>query len=268
MGESTSDRKVEGSSCMTEVVASIKNLSFRYGANIAVDNISLSIDEGDYIALVGHNGSGKSTLVKLILGILKPSSGNISLFGEDLQNFSDWGKIGYLPQNIGIFNPLFPATVKEIVALGLIARKHFPKKLNSNDRSDVAWALEQMGITELKDKLIGELSGGQIQRTLLARAIVNKPKLLVLDEPVSAVDSETRDEFFDYTSSLNKDKKTAIILITHDVAHSGGFANKLLIMDKHVVFYGSFSEFCSSKEMGGQFGEDFQHTICHQHKKP
>ncbi len=248
-----------------EEVISAKHLSFSYGGNYAVSDVSFAVEKGDYIALIGHNGSGKSTLIKLLLGILKPAAGTVSLFGTDLQKFSQWNRIGYLPQNIGLFNPLFPAMVKEVVALGLIAQKQFPKRLTSEDQNKVHKALEQLDITPLSDKLIGELSGGQIQRTLLARAIVSNPDFLILDEPVSSVDSETREEFFSYISRLNKEKKTTIILVTHDIGHSVRYTNKLLFLDKKIIFYGNYSFFCASKKMAEQFDPEIQHIICHQH---
>lgn len=248
-----------------EEIISVKDLSFRYGSFDAISNMSFLVSRGDYIALVGHNGSGKSTLIKLLLGILKPSSGSVSLFGKDLVNFTDWSKIGYLSQNTGLINPLFPATVAEVVSLGLISKKKFPKRLSYRDKESVDQALAQMNISNLSNKFIGELSGGQIQRTLLARAIVNKPELLILDEPVSAVDAETKKDFYSYTQSINKENKTTIILITHDIGHSGGYANKLLFIDKRILFYGKFGEFCVSKEMEEQFGKEIQHIMCHQH---
>jgi len=245
----------------------VENLSFRYDGNEAVTDVSFAVNKGDYVALVGHNGSGKTTLVKLILGILKSTKGSVSLFGTDVSQFISWEKIGYLPQNIALFNPLLPATVKEIVGLGLLSRKRFPRRLRSKDFEKVLDALDQLEIRELKDKLIGELSGGQIQRVLLARAIVNDPQLLILDEPVSSVDSQTRKEFFAYTAKLNQERKTTVILITHDIAHSGGYAHKLMFLDKHLVFYGTFGEFCISKKMADEFGAELQHIICHQHKE-
>jgi zinc transport system ATP-binding protein len=248
-----------------EEIISTNNLTFRFGGNEAVSKVTFTVYRGDYLALVGHNGSGKSTLVKLLLGIYKPAEGEIKLFGKDLQKFSDWQKIGYLPQNIGLFNPLFPATVAEIVSLGIVSQKKFPRRLVKSDNKVVREALEQMEIMPIKDKLIGELSGGQIQRTLLARAIVNHPKLLILDEPVSSVDAETREEFFLYASKLNKEQKTTIILVTHDVGHSVKFTNKLLFLDKKIVFYGPYGLFCASPQMENQFGIEMQHLICGQH---
>lgn len=246
-------------------IIDVKNIYYSYGANEVLHDVSFSVEMGDYVALVGHNGSGKSTLVKLLLSIFDPSKGKIAVFGQDISKFSKWDKIGYLPQNIGIFNPLFPATVKEIVGLGLLSGKKFPKRLGSKDKVKINQSMEQMGITNIAHKMIGELSGGQIQRALLARAIVNEPEILFLDEPVSSVDAETRQEFFSYIGKLNKEKKTTIVLVTHDIGHSVEFTNKLLFLDKKVIFYGDYKQFCLSNEMQNQFGDEVQHIMCHQH---
>jgi len=249
---------------MDEILTA-QNLSFSYGGNLAVDSASFKISKGDFVALVGHNGSGKSTLIKLILGILKPDRGEITLFGEKQKKFKSWEKVGYLPQNIGLFNPMFPATVKEVVALGLISKKKFPKTIGSSDYKKVDDALRQMNIVKLKDKLVGELSGGQLQRTLLARAIVNDPELLILDEPVSSVDPETREEFYNYAKKINSENSITIILITHDIGHSVKYTNKLLYLDKKVVFCGDYHDFCVSKDMEKRFDPEILHIICHQH---
>ena len=248
-----------------ELKLSVKHLSFHYGENEVVNDVTFDVQRGDYIALVGHNGSGKSTLLKLLLNLLKPSKGDVALWGVPFKDFSDWKRIGYLPQNIQLFNPLFPATVSEVVSLGLLSQKQFPKRMNNEDWEKVHSALAQMHILPLADKLVGELSGGQMQRTLLARAIVNTPELLFLDEPVTAIDTETRNDFFTYTSKLNKEHKTTIILVTHDIEHSGGYASKMLYLDKKILFYGDFKQLCSSSPMKHHLGEEIQHIMCHQH---
>ena len=247
-------------------IISVSNLCFTYPDSIyALKNISFDVKKGDFIGLAGHNGSGKTTLIKAILGLLKPTSGEISLFGQTSKNFRSWHKIGYMPQNLSIFNPIFPATVEEIVSQGLLSLKTFPKKINFQDKLIIKEALEHLKIYHLKNRLIGDLSGGQQQRVFLARAIITKPELLILDEPSNALDATTRKHFFDILEEFNHDQKTTIILITHDVGQIGKFANKLLLIDQKVVFYGSFSDFCQSNNMSKQFGVDSQHIICHQH---
>jgi zinc transport system ATP-binding protein len=122
-----------------------------------------------------------------------------------------------------------------------------------------------MDIAPLRDKLVGALSGGQQQRVFLSRALVSDPELLILDEPSTALDPKTREQFFELAEKLNKDKGVTLIIITHDTAHIGQYASKLLYLDKRVVFYGGFADFCQSKEMERYFGPFSQHLICHQH---
>jgi zinc transport system ATP-binding protein len=126
-------------------------------------------------------------------------------------------------------------------------------------------AMRLMDVLDIKNKLIGDLSGGQQQRVLVARAIVNEPELLILDEPTTALDPETREKFFHTLQELNQNKKVTIILITHDIGSIGKYASKLLYLDKRIIFYGSFEDFCSSADMESYFGEFAQHLICHRH---
>jgi zinc transport system ATP-binding protein len=222
------------------------------------------MERGDYIGLVGPNGSGKTTLVKIILSLMKPLKGEISLFGVNSCKFKDWYRIGYLPQRT-VFNPYFPATVKEIVSLGLFSKKRFLQGSDRPEERIIDEAMRLMDILSIKNKLIGDLSGGQQQRVLVARALVNEPELLILDEPTTALDPETREIFFQTLLELNKNKKLTIILVTHDIGTIGKYASKLLYLDKRIIFYGSFSDFCASEDMGSYFGEFAQHLICHRH---
>jgi zinc transport system ATP-binding protein len=250
---------------MSVEVISVEGLSFQYNAVDVLTDISFDLSEGGYMGLVGPNGSGKTTLIKLLLGFYKPTKGTVKLFGYDPAGFQDWHKIGYLPQKIVSFNPNFPATVKEIVAIGLISRKKLPNRSSRSDKLAVDNAMELMDITDIKNKLIGELSGGQQQRALIAKAIVSEPELLILDEPTTAIDPETRERFFSLLKKLNEHKRVTIIIITHDTGTIGKYASKLLYLDKKIIFYGSFEAFCISKEMSDYFGEYSQHLICHRH---
>jgi zinc transport system ATP-binding protein len=247
-------------------IIEVKNLSIRYGATEAVNNISCSIEKGDFIGLVGPNGGGKTTLAKTILGLIPSHSGKILLFGENLKGFTDYSKIGYLPQKHTGINPLFPAAVAEVILLGILSVKKWPKKINQNDWRKVDNLCESLGIANLKDKLISELSGGQQQKVMLARALVSEPELLILDEPSTALDPASREDFFTRLKELNSQKQTTIILITHDTGYIGQYANKLLYIDRKLVFFGKIADFCPSGEIESCFEKSGQHIIWHQHK--
>jgi zinc transport system ATP-binding protein len=250
---------------VSTAVIHVENLCFQYQAIEVLKDISFEVDVGDYVGLVGPNGSGKTTLVRAILGIARSATGKVALFGQALEEFQDWHKIGYLPQKSNGFNPNFPATVREVVSLGLIARKSFPRRLKPNDQRAVERALERLDIADIGHKLIGELSGGQQQRVLIARAIVGDPELIILDEPSAALDPESRGQFFTILRDLNRNSSVAMILVTHDMGTIGQYANKLLYIDRKIIFYGGFDEFCRSENMTALFGGDTQHIICHRH---
>ncbi|HMK56090.1 MAG TPA: metal ABC transporter ATP-binding protein [Dissulfurispiraceae bacterium] len=250
---------------MPEQIISSDSLSYRYNSVEVLSNISFDVEEGDYIGLVGPNGSGKSTLIRLILGLLSPASGGIRLFGHPTLEMKCRERIGYLPQKMNFFNPFFPSTVREVVSLGLMSGKKFPKRLETGDNKAIDDALDMLGIAHLRGKAIGDLSGGQQQRVFIARAIVNMPDLLLLDEPTTALDPETRDNFFKLMKRLNREKGVTIVLVTHDTGSIGKYASKLLYIDKEIIFFGGFDEFCMSGDMTAFFGPSSQHLICHRH---
>lgn len=239
-------------------VVSTENLTFRYNGIEVLQDVSFSLQKGDYLGVAGPNGSGKSTLIKNILGILQPQEGNIFLFGQPMAAFRQWDKIGYLPQRLAALNNHFPSTVREIVRLGA--------GRNGNPRN-IKQMLQLMDIERLSSRLIGELSYGEQQRTMLARALASKPELLIFDEPTTALDPQTRENFYLLTQQLNRDRGTTILLITHDTGVLGNYARYLLYLDKKVIFSGTFEDFCSSPDMTGFFGPASQHIICHQHDR-
>jgi zinc transport system ATP-binding protein len=249
-------------------VVSVRGLTFGYEAKPVLEGVSFSIAEGDYVGLVGPNGSGKSTLVRLILGLETPAAGHVALFGAPSGTFRDWHRVGYLPQKNAALARFFPATVREVVAMGLV-----PKGAGgdgghgrSHARQAVQSAMELVDIADIGDKLIGALSGGQQQRVLLARALVKEPELLILDEPTIAIDPEIRERFLDVLSGLNLERRVTVLLVTHDTGSIGKYAKKLLYLEGEVVFYGGFDEFCLSEEMTRVFGAFAQHLICHRHE--
>jgi len=246
-------------------ILSVRDLTIHYNAIEALSGLSFDVQKADYIGLVGPNGSGKTTLVKSMLGLVKPSKGSVMLFGQTLNEFSGWSRVGYLPQKMHSFNPHFPSTVREVVALGLISIKKFPRRIIKSDETEIMRMLELLNITQLANKLIGELSGGQLQKVFIARALINEPELIILDEPTTALDPETRENFFSLIRDINRNRQATIILVTHDLGTIGEYASKLLYVDKKVIFYGNFDEFCHSDTMSQYFGHSSQHIICHKH---
>jgi len=242
---------------MSMNIISVDNLTFCYNGLEVISDISFTVKKGDYLGIAGPNGSGKSTLIKNILGILQPQKGFVHIFDQPLISFNQWNRIGYLPQRINALNQHFPGTVEEIVQLGT-------KKRNT---IELKRTLEMMGIAHLAARLIGELSYGEQQRTMLARTLINQPDLLIFDEPTTALDPETREIFYSLTDEMNRANGTTIILITHDTGGIGQYTRNLLYLDKKIIFCGTFEDFCASPAMTGFFGLDSQHLICHQHNK-
>ena len=248
-------------------IIEIKNASVSYNNSDVLTDISFSVEPADFIGFVGPNGAGKTTLVKSIFGLVPLKTGSIELFGTNAKKFTDWGKIGYLPQQSSTINPLFPATVEEVILLGMLSQKKLPRKFTKADRTKVDEIADQLKIGGLKKRMLSELSGGLQQKVLLARCLVSKPQLLIFDEPSTALDPDSRESFFQLVKELNKKNGIAVVLVTHDAGFVGKFAEKLLYLDKKLVYFGKFSEFCKSDEMRLFFGEHYQHIICHQHDK-
>ena len=190
---------------MNKKIIEVCNLNFE---NV-LTNISLEIFEGDFIAILGPNGGGKTTFIKLLLNILKQNSGKIE-FHENLKN-----KIGYVPQSATTVDGVFPATVDEIIKTAFVNKKSFLKKISIEDKNYINFLMQNFGIMDLKSKLFVELSGGQKQRVLIVRALANKPKLLILDEPDIALDNASQTKFIENLNRINKENKTTIIFVTH-----------------------------------------------------
>jgi len=219
---------------MKNTVIKIDNLSVNYGDYQALRNISLEISEGEYVGIIGPNGSGKSTLLKSMLGLIKPNSGKIEMLG---QMPGDTGKlVGYVPQ-ISNMNKHFPITVGEVVALGKLPSKiEFFHHLSKSDYSMADEMLGKVGLYDLKDRHLSELSGGQFQKVLIARALVVNPKILLLDEPTASVDSVSRNQIFMLLESLNA--QMTIVLVTHDMTAIATQVKTLACLNVNLVYHG------------------------------
>ncbi len=204
----------------------IKNLSFGYEDGLILDDISFTVEKGDYIGIIGANGTGKSTLIKLMLGLLQTKKGIITRAETN---------IGYVPQ-VGLsVKGDFPATVKEVVMLDLFGSIGLLRRPKKTHYDMVEKALATVGMEEYKNKLIGKLSGGQQQRVLIAKSLVNNPDMLILDEPISGIDTENEKNLYQLLHQLNKEKGLTIIMITHSLQNVKKDMNKIYeIKDKKI----------------------------------
>jgi zinc transport system ATP-binding protein len=186
------------------------SLSASYGANVVLQEVDLKVNENDFIGVIGPNGGGKTTLLKVILGLVKPSDGKIVFNNELLNNNS----IGYLPQmSTGDIN--YPVTVTDIILSGLMIRKGIISRMSSSDKTRAMKVMDELGLEEMTNSTLNELSGGQMQRVFLGRAIIGNPRLLLLDEPGNFVDTTFENDFYEKLRDLNK--RMAILMVSHDV---------------------------------------------------
>jgi zinc transport system ATP-binding protein len=230
-------------------VVELRDIGVKYpNGVIALEGITLDVSNLDLIALIGPNGAGKSTLLKVILGLIKPTSGTIKLFGsEDLtQNLK---YVGYVPQSAQARDPNLPFTVFETVILGRTPQAGLFHRVGASDTQKVEETLKLFGIFDLKDRRIGQLSGGQAQRVFLAKAMVAEPKLLLLDEPTSGVDTSSKTEFYSMLERLNKEKGITVILSSHDVGVITKIANRVLCINRAQFFCGENADFQASTEL-------------------
>lgn len=204
----------------------IKDISVRFGSTVVLPDVSLTVDRGDFMAITGPNGGGKTTLLRTMLKLMKPTSGTVTYFDEQEKPTADLA-IGYLPQKSNI-DTNFPITAGETVRSGLLTG--FFRRISKEARSRYDEVVELTGIHEYIDRPIGALSGGQLQRTLLARALVSDPKVLVLDEPLSYVDKRFEQQIYDIMADLAR--RTTIVLVSHEMSVIAGMANRHIIVDR------------------------------------
>jgi len=242
----------------------VKNLSFRVrGVNI-LSNISLEIFNGEYIAIIGPNGGGKTTLIRMLLGLEKPSSGEVRLFGKKLKNFKEWYKIGFVPQRASLVDENFPATVEDIVKMGRIANRGIFASFSREDAKIVEDAMLKMDIVDLKGKMVGTLSGGQRQRVMIARALASNPEILILDEPNTGVDMVSQQRFYKLLAKLNKEEKITIVFITHDIGVIADDIGRLFTINQKATICNDPKETLSCEDVSTLYGID-AHLI-HNHK--
>lgn len=251
---------------------------------MALQDMNLDVNPKDFIALIGPNGAGKSTLLKIILGLIKPTSGTIklSLTEEFIQQAiskqrrirknlgsSEFNRnlkyVGYVPQSAQARDPNLPFSVFETVTLGRTPLKGLFHRTGAKDRQKVEETLKLFGIYELKDRKIGQLSGGQSQRVFLAKAMVAEPKLLLLDEPTSGVDTSSKKEFYNILERLNKETGITVILSSHDIGVITKIANRVLCINRSQFFCGKSEDFAAEAEIPKMYEHPVEIVEHHDH---
>ncbi len=236
---------------LTEHQIECKRLTLSYDGKVVLRDLDFTVDKGDYLCIVGENGSGKSTLAKALLSLKKPSSGEIA-FGEGKKR-----KIGYLPQQTNVGKD-FPATVREVVLSGCLGSHRFKVFYSASDKEKAKRNMEKMGISHLSKKCFRELSGGQMQRVLLARALTAAEDILLLDEPVNGLDPIVTKEFYKIISELCEKERITVIMISHDFSAAIKYASKILHIGKNEKFFGSTEDYLKSPDFGKLSGGDIR----------
>ncbi|MBZ2175310.1 metal ABC transporter ATP-binding protein [Schnuerera sp. xch1] len=249
---------------MEEQIVSVENASFSYGTNTVLDNVSLKINKGDFVGIIGHNGSAKSTLLKLMVGLLKPDKGTIKLFGTSVEKFKDYKKIGYISQNVRDFNQMFPATVEEVVSINLYHKRNLFTRFRNKDNEKIEKILEIVEMDKFKTSKIGNLSGGQKQRVFIARSLVNNPKILFMDEPLVGIDLESQNKFYDLLSKLNNEYNITLVMISHDVGVISKKVDKIFCLTDGKVYVHDKNNDVYINRLKDIYGEDVN-MLFHKH---
>ena len=217
---------------MKNKVLEVKDLSFSYPDKSILHRLSFDVDAGDFMCIVGTNGTGKSTLLKLILNQLSPLEGEIKLLGTNSEKYKDFASIAYVSQKATNINRDFPATVEEVVSLGLYSKKGLFKRNTKEDKKLIDSALERVGMLDYKHRQIGYLSGGQQQRVFIAKALISNPRIIFLDEPTTGIDIRAVDFICCLLGDLNKNSGITIVMVTHDISSIIYHSNKILVLSE------------------------------------
>jgi zinc transport system ATP-binding protein len=237
------------------VLLRAEGLSFGYAQVPVLQDVTLAVRTGEFVALVGPNGSGKSTLLKVLLGALEPRSGHVELLGRAPRDVRDRWRVGYVPQRPSLLSEM-PATVEEIVSAGRLRQRGWWRGLTAADHASVRHAIESVGLGELAGRPLHELSIGQQQRAFIARAFAGEPALMVLDEPIAGVDAESQRRFRDSLVHLIRQHGAGVLLVSHELAAVADVIDRVVVLKQRVVFDGSPSELAARGVSLGVHRED------------
>lgn len=233
---------------MTTPVISLENICFSYQDKDVLTNVNLTIPRGSFLGLVGPNGGGKTTLIQIMLGMITPDRGKIKILDQPIDKFKDWNKIGFVSQKANTFNKGFPATVFEVVSMGLTTKIGYFRFFTNKHKQKVMHALRQVNMDKYAKQNIGNLSGGQQQRVFIARALVGDPELIILDEPTVGVDYKNVEHFYHLLHELNIKQNITLLLVTHDTGAMTKHATDVACLNKTLHFHGKSKDYNSLTE--------------------
>ncbi|MGK2848665.1 MAG: metal ABC transporter ATP-binding protein [Minisyncoccota bacterium] len=250
-------------SIITPSIIDVQHLSFHYGTTEVLQDVSFVVSPGDYVGLVGGNGSGKTTLLRMILGLIRNEDGAVKIFDTPVEDFQEWSRVGYVPQNVFRGDLSFPATVEEIVASGYHGGQGIFRGLRRQARDETREALIRLDAVHLLKKRVGELSGGERQRVFIARSLVAHPQLLILDEPTSGIDTATEERLYALLGALNHEGVT-IVLVSHDLEAIAREVKTVLCLNRKLVCAGNPTHLQSAEVLQAMYGNKKQ-IVHHGH---
>ncbi len=240
---------------VTEPIIELDRISVAYQDLVALDNVSLRVPSGSFLAIIGPNGGGKTTFLQVILGLVRPLQGKVKVFGKDPSELNgERRRIGYVPQIMSV-DLNFPVSVGELVLMGRYGRIGLFHRASAADRAAALQAMNRVGIAELSDRPIRRLSGGQRQRAFLARALANEPDLLLLDEPTTGVDAASTESLYELLRSLHSGGMTMLV-VSHDVGVVASYVEGVVCINRRLVAHGRPSEVLGSDELAKMYGCD------------
>jgi len=236
-------------------IIELDHVTVCYQELVAVEDVTLTVTSGEFLALIGPNGSGKTTLVKAILGLVEPANGTVRLFGKAPSDLGrQWSRVGYVSQLVRI-DPRFPIRVLDVVLMGRYAQIGLIRRPGRRDREAARLALERVGLSELAERQIGRLSGGQRQRVLVARALATEPELLILDEPTTGVDVGTTEGLFELLEAFHRQGMT-VVVVSHDVGVVAQHVNSVACMNRQLVAHGRPAEVMRPEVLECMYGRE------------
>jgi len=250
-------------------IIEINDLSYNYNHHLVLEGITFSVKSGEYLGVIGPNGGGKTTLVKIIVGLLKPTKGQVKILGQDVAHLKERYNVGYVSQRASQAIVTFPTTVEEIVRSGRTAKVGVFKRFTNHDQHFIDEAMNAADVYQFRKRLISSLSGGELQRVFIARALAGEPKILILDEPAVGIDIAAQDKFYSFLHELNGQGLT-IFFVSHDIDIVAQEVHSVLCLNNRLICTGTPKDFIKQEYMEKLYGKKvrfFLHGHAHAHER-